>query len=360
MKRKRQSLPGEPYPRRESDDNETSEQITPITPPTPTTTGESKSELPSSDQDKDLERSLIGSLVDSYGFRPDGLVKKTMSISINGISHHMVSYYKVEEVKKSMLSRPLSDPRLQGISVRPELYLKQNFRAPVEETEHYAIDGQMNAHPQMMYSMPSGAYAVRPGQYFGGQQYQSMYAMPTTTASPYGSVAGTAWQTQPQGSGSVAYPNHPTYGSQSYGGYYRPPGQPGKTEDNSPNPQSMQYGSQYPPAYPALQRSASQSTPTMPQSAYHTPVQPSPSTFGPMNSRPSYSSATMPSPTANGQPQAAYGSTPTQQYAVRSPPQGYHMQPAQPSVASPKTDLPATAPNHDLAYRTGDRALQYY
>ncbi|EMC97388.1 hypothetical protein BAUCODRAFT_50943, partial [Baudoinia panamericana UAMH 10762] len=112
MKRKRMTIPGEPYPRRASDETE---------------------EASGTDQDKELERSLIGSLVDSYGFRPDGLVKKTMSISINGISHHMVSYYKVDDVKNNVLPRPMSDPRLQNICVRPELYLKQNFRAPVEE-----------------------------------------------------------------------------------------------------------------------------------------------------------------------------------------------------------------------------------
>ncbi|KAF2768707.1 hypothetical protein EJ03DRAFT_273603, partial [Teratosphaeria nubilosa] len=116
MKRKRQSIPGEPYPRRDSDENDSSELNNPLTPPEP-----------------ELERSLIGSLVDSYGFRSDGLVKKTMSISVNGISHHMVSYYKVDDVKNGMLPRPLSDPRLANIAVRPELYLKQNFRAPVEE-----------------------------------------------------------------------------------------------------------------------------------------------------------------------------------------------------------------------------------
>ncbi|EME82424.1 uncharacterized protein MYCFIDRAFT_165510, partial [Pseudocercospora fijiensis CIRAD86] len=133
MKRKRTSMPGEPYPRRDSDGTENEQMPAPLTPPTPNVGGELKPEIPSTDQDKELERSLIGSLVDSYGFRPDGLVKKTMSISVNGISHHMVSYYKVDDVKNNLLPRPLSDARLQNISVRPELYLKQNFRAPVEE-----------------------------------------------------------------------------------------------------------------------------------------------------------------------------------------------------------------------------------
>ncbi|KEQ70927.1 hypothetical protein M436DRAFT_51828, partial [Aureobasidium namibiae CBS 147.97] len=106
MKRKRSSQ--EPEGRRESEENEVADE-------------------------KEVERQLIGSLVDSYGFRPNGLVKKTMSISLNGVSHHLVSYYTVEDVKQRKLQRPLTDNRLNGIAIRPELYLKQNFRAPVEE-----------------------------------------------------------------------------------------------------------------------------------------------------------------------------------------------------------------------------------
>ncbi|KAF2158079.1 hypothetical protein K461DRAFT_214358, partial [Myriangium duriaei CBS 260.36] len=85
------------------------------------------------ESERELDRQLIGSLVDSYGFRPDGLVKKTMSISINGVSHHLVSYYKVEDVKTNQLRRPMEDARLANIQVRPELYMKQNFRTPVED-----------------------------------------------------------------------------------------------------------------------------------------------------------------------------------------------------------------------------------
>lgn len=354
MKRKRQSMPGEPYPRRDSDENDTTnDQITPITPPTPNANSEGKSELSGTDQDKDLERSLIGSLVDSYGFRPDGLVKKTMSISVNGISHHMVSYYKVDDVKNNSLPRPLSDPRLQGISVRPELYLKQNFRSPVEETEHYAIDGNMNAHPSMMYSMAGNPYAVRPGQYFGGQHYQSMYSMPATTASPYGAVSGTAWPTQQAPAG------YSSYGNQSYGGYYKGTDNPSqKTESAGSGSQAMSYGSQYPPGYPNMQRNPSQSTPTMNSSAYTTPVQPSSSSFGAMNSRQSYGSTTMASPTTNGQPQPGYNSGSAQQYAVRSPSQSYQMQSAPVSAVSQspnpaKSDHsgPASAPVNDMSYR---------
>ncbi|KAK3681191.1 Global transcription regulator sge1 [Vermiconidia calcicola] len=372
MKRKRSSLPGEPYPRPDSNGNDTEEQVTPLTPPTPSVSAEVKPQAPSSDQDKELERTLIGSLVDSYGFRPDGLVKKTMSISVNGISHHMVSYYKVDDVKNQLFPRPLSDARLQNMSVRPELYLKQNFRAPVEETEQYAIDGNMHAHPQMMYPMGGGPYghSVRPGQYsFGGQQYP-MYGMPTSTASPYGAATGTSWPTQQPSTSAVAYGNHPAYASQSYGAYYKPPSQSAggniKTEDSSATSQSMPYAGQYTPAYPPMQRNSSQSTPSMVGSAYQTPAQQASSTFGSMSARSSYGGGNMASPATNGQPHSAYGNGSTQPYAVRSPAQSYGMQSAHPgaiaqspstALKSPEHAAPPSAPAHEMSYRSGSYAV---
>lgn len=81
--------------------------------PEPAVNSKVKHRLPYSDQDKELEHSLIGSLVDKYRFRADGLVRKTMTISINGISYHMVSNYEIDDVKENNLTRPLQDPCLQ-------------------------------------------------------------------------------------------------------------------------------------------------------------------------------------------------------------------------------------------------------
>ncbi|KAK5162817.1 Global transcription regulator sge1 [Saxophila tyrrhenica] len=211
MKRKRQSVPGDPYPRRDSDENDVGDHFTSITPPTPTANGEVKSKQPTSEADKDMERHLIGSLVDSYGFRPGGLVKKTMSITINNISHHMVSYYNVDDVKNGKLPSPQADPRLHGISIRPELYLKQNFRSPIEDGEHLALDGSTPSHfPQSMYrirqptanayGLPSSAWPTQQG------------APPVT----YGSLAP-----QQQNGGAIAYGNLPGYNGLGFNNYYR-------------------------------------------------------------------------------------------------------------------------------------------
>lgn len=43
--------------------------------------------------DRGRERQLVGSLSDSYKFRKDGLIKKTMSIVVNGVAQHLISYY---------------------------------------------------------------------------------------------------------------------------------------------------------------------------------------------------------------------------------------------------------------------------
>ncbi|KAI7280756.1 hypothetical protein KC345_g4527 [Hortaea werneckii] len=374
MKRKRTSMPGEPYPRRDSEGNSAGEVGGPLTPPEQNNVdGEVKPVMPN-DQEKELERSLIGSLVDSYGFRPDGLVKKTMSISVNGISHHMVSYYKVDDVKNGKLQRPLSDPRLQNISVRPELYLKQNFRAPVEETEHYAIDGQMHAYPQMMYSsMGTGPYAVRPGQYMGQPQPYSMYGMASSSAANlYGGLTGTSWPTQ--STSSLPYSSHPAYSTPSYNGsYYRgtptqPAPPPVKAEASHDSSHASAYGSQYASSYPGMPRSTSQSTPSMMPSAYQTPVHPTTSSFGSMNtshSRPSYAASSMGSPATNGHSHA-YTTASSQPYAVRSPNQAYALNSAPGSAVaqSPHTGLksplsatPASDPHGQMPYRSGSYAV---
>lgn len=340
MKRKRTSLPGEPYPRRDSEQqSEPIEIQRPLTPPTPSIAGEQKPGVPSTDQDKELERQLIGSLVDSYGFRPDGLVKKTMSITINGISHHMVSYYKVDDVKHNNLPRPLSDSRLANIQVRPELYLKQNFRAPVEEGDHFPVDQQtMHMHSQSMYQhMNNGAYGVRPGQYFGGQQQQyPMYSMPTSGANMYASATATSWPATPTSS-AMSYGTHPAYAAHAYqNGYYKDSTPaaapiPIKQEDHShaSTPTMNGYNAQYAPQYTTMQRADSQQSSSMMHSSYSTPVHQQSQTFNSMsapNGRASYSSNGM-----NGQSHHMYSTSqngqtiPSQGYHVRSPTQGYAM-----------------------------------
>ncbi|KAI0603243.1 Gti1/Pac2 family-domain-containing protein [Biscogniauxia sp. FL1348] len=81
----------------------------------------------------DTERSLVGSLVDSYQFKVDGLVKKTISVQYRGVQHHLVSYYSIQDVVANKLRTPTETASLQNITPRGSLISSGNFRAPVDD-----------------------------------------------------------------------------------------------------------------------------------------------------------------------------------------------------------------------------------
>ncbi|KAI8066954.1 Gti1/Pac2 family-domain-containing protein [Gilbertella persicaria] len=102
--------------------------------------------------DRNKERQLIGSLSDSYRFKEDGLIKKTMSVIVNGVAQHLISYYDPNEVLQEKLRSPSSVPELASLEISPELLVKQNFRIPplVEPTfdQH---DHLPHPHHQQQY-----------------------------------------------------------------------------------------------------------------------------------------------------------------------------------------------------------------
>ncbi|KAI9304816.1 Gti1/Pac2 family-domain-containing protein [Cunninghamella echinulata] len=80
--------------------------------------------------DKAKEKRLVGSLSDVYNFRKDGLIKKTMSIVVNGSNQHLISYYHPQDILDKKLRSPSSVPELASLEISPELLVKQNFRIP--------------------------------------------------------------------------------------------------------------------------------------------------------------------------------------------------------------------------------------
>ncbi|KAG0354250.1 hypothetical protein BG005_006636 [Podila minutissima] len=87
--------------------------------------------------EKNKERALVGSLTNSYRFKKNGLIKKTMSIIVNGVSQHMISYYSKDDVLAGKLRTPSSVPELAGLEISPEFLMKQNFRIPPTVEQSY-------------------------------------------------------------------------------------------------------------------------------------------------------------------------------------------------------------------------------
>jgi hypothetical protein len=107
---------------------------------------------------KETERSLIGSLVDSYGFKDEGLVKKTLSVTVGGVSHHLVAYYTVADVMNNKFTTPSKDPRFQHITPRPDLITKQIFRAPIDEVA--SMDRLEDGYVYASYPYVSNGYGM--------------------------------------------------------------------------------------------------------------------------------------------------------------------------------------------------------
>lgn len=98
----------------------------------------------------DAERAFVGSLVDSYQFKTDGLIKKTISIQYRGVQHHLVSYYSLDDALNGRLTTPTTDLSLQNVTPRSALISSATFRAPVDDHE-FLVGDQRMAH---MYAIP--------------------------------------------------------------------------------------------------------------------------------------------------------------------------------------------------------------
>jgi len=160
---RRPSRPGEPYPRPDG----SSEPYSPTTPQSSSFGERTTSEM---------ERQLIGSLVDSYGFKHDGLVKKTMSVTVQGVTHHLVSYYNVNDVMASSLRTPSQTENLQYIRPRVELTHRQSFRAPLEEGDD--LEGMRDPNQARF------GYRMAPQGYTPQHQYYMQHPYPPMSNHP--------------------------------------------------------------------------------------------------------------------------------------------------------------------------------
>ncbi|KAH8193563.1 hypothetical protein TruAng_012271 [Truncatella angustata] len=108
-------------------------------------------------------RALVGSLVDSYDFKKDGLIKKTISLSYDTTTHRIVSYYTIEDVKSNILHKP-SETFLRDYPPHPELIQSSKFRVPINDNDIFL----MPDHSRY------GGYSV-PQAYDNRHMMQGMY-----------------------------------------------------------------------------------------------------------------------------------------------------------------------------------------
>lgn len=196
MKRKR--LPEESEGRRDSEGNDDAAHAA-ISPTllSPAAAVEPKTDSAGAqDHNKEMERQLIGRFADGYNFKPNGLVKKTMSIVFSGCQHHLVSYYTVEAVKQQRLNRPINDSYINNLPLRAGLITRQKFRAPVEGLGRYAVKAIDHAYPHTINS-PMVAGSCSPCTELCTAPTYLMCSM-ASSGSVYAGLPAIAWPTAPQ------------------------------------------------------------------------------------------------------------------------------------------------------------------
>ena len=164
--------------------------------------------------EKEVERALIGSLVDSYPFKQEaGLVKKTISVTYRGVLHHVVSYYTTDDVIEHRLPVPTEDPRMIPTNLpRQELLTRQNFRAPLESN---------TALLQLHAQAPMATYQHMHDpmhQMQGNMQYRPMQMPGIPQAVPFPGQEDLSWQQmQPFMDGAGFQHPQPPLGTLPYG-----------------------------------------------------------------------------------------------------------------------------------------------
>ncbi|KAG2184040.1 hypothetical protein INT44_009051 [Umbelopsis vinacea] len=170
------------------------------------------------------ERRLVGSLSESYGYKDDGLIKKSMSIKINGISQHLISYYYPEEVKNGQLRSPSSVPELAELEISSDLLQEENFRVPpmVEpsvDQHHLAMmpstPPYMTKPSYMMEEMPHQGYPLEPQQrphHLPSQQYHQHPDSDQRSLPPFRSMSLGYIYPEP----NAIHPPYPTEPSPSF------------------------------------------------------------------------------------------------------------------------------------------------
>lgn len=145
----------------------------------------SEDNLPPLAISKDQERTLIGSLIESYDFKKEGLVKKTISVKTEGQVYHLVSYYTLRDALTGKLHAPSAHHQYSQMRILGELLVHQSFRVQVDGhgNEVTTSHGNSNSPPSspplqapLSHDYRDPAYSTHPSPLpiFGTSTYSTV------------------------------------------------------------------------------------------------------------------------------------------------------------------------------------------
>ncbi|KAI0554936.1 Gti1/Pac2 family-domain-containing protein [Xylaria curta] len=186
----------------------------------------------------DSERAYVGSLVDSYQFKENGLIKKTISVTHKGVQHHLVSYYSLADIRARKLKTVKMTPGLQHIVPCTTLLTCGSFRAPIDDTDFSLLDNQsylaMAAPMDYPYLTPS-----LPGRSLSIPSTQSYMHPPVWSTQTADYTAQQMMQPSPTNYGHQqlmpTYTYEPSYAASSRPPHFEPLMQPARRHSAVPS-----------------------------------------------------------------------------------------------------------------------------
>lgn len=83
-------------------------------------------------------RADLNGLLSPGTYSTSGLCKRTLSVTVRGMTHHLVAYFSIHDLAANALISPSMDPLLAGVTPRAEL-VSQGYGTPVEQDDLYDL-----------------------------------------------------------------------------------------------------------------------------------------------------------------------------------------------------------------------------
>ncbi|KAJ7056777.1 Gti1/Pac2 family-domain-containing protein [Mycena amicta] len=106
-------------------------------------------------------------------FKPNGLIKKTITVTIEGSDLHLISYYTAADQHSGKLKRPTCRADIMALSMDPRLFRATNFRVPpkvekapdgssrlVENEEADVVECKVEEEPYSISVSPTPPWAT--------------------------------------------------------------------------------------------------------------------------------------------------------------------------------------------------------
>lgn len=112
---------------------------------------------------------------DQGTFKLGGLIKKTITVTIEGSDLHLISYYTQEDIRSGKLKRPSSRPDIMNLYMPPHIFRLTNFRVPpkveigpdgkprlIEAEDHEPVDCKVEDNGYNLPASPSWSSQASP------------------------------------------------------------------------------------------------------------------------------------------------------------------------------------------------------